>query len=192
MIIVDILILVFISCFLGLRLWQILGTNHTPRPRKKKSSSPLSHPFGASNTVVRLEEKDVSIEKNPPKKEKTLYPGFDESKFLEGAEKAFLSILQHCYEGDKKSLEKLVTTKMLQRLFHATPKTPQKKMEVEVLSSHIASKKKNGDVARIKVHFTSFQTTNGYKGEVKDLWVFEKNIHSPNPNWVLCDIGANS
>lgn len=175
----DILILILASLFLGARLWRILGTRHGPKQSSKGKKS--------RGKVIYLKKEDVSIEKETLQDREEFYSEFRESDFLDGAEKAFLMILQAYYRGQEAVLRKLVQKDLIQKiLFQKTPPTDIPK--IQILSAHIQSKGSKKGAFWVTVQFISLQKKGNQEEELEDIWTFEKEISSSNPNWIVSAI----
>jgi hypothetical protein len=107
----DLLFLLAVAIFIGVRLWQVLGQKPDER---------------SMGGVVFLKERDVEIKKHPSTtKTSDFYPGFDESDFLEGAEAAFMMILKAHQAGNRKTLRELVDPSLLRNTFKTKTSPPK-------------------------------------------------------------------
>lgn len=170
----DIFIYMLIAIWLVFRLWGVLGK----RPDSSSSSG---------SNVIRLRREDVSVEKSSPF-EQAFYEGFDESHFLQGAQKAFTQTLNALFSQDFEKLSKLVSPKLFSTLKKESPPDPAPK--VKVLSLHIQERGFEGNIAKIRVHFLFSKTQGRQSEEVEENWVFERALAAHNPNWVVTEMNA--
>lgn len=171
---IDLFFLLLLSLFLGFRLWSMLGKNAPPSKSRRKSNL-----FVVPRTQVTIEKETQN--------DADFYPGFNESAFLSGAEKAFERIQQALKTTDKETLAKLVAPEflptLLKRLTHE-----DKHDAVCLLSTTIQEKKIQKEEASIAVQITSQQTHEGKVWTVEETWVFKRLLADTNPNWLLCKI----
>ena len=135
---------------------------------------------------------------------KALDPSFDVGRFLAGAKQAYEMIVKAYAEGDRATLKNLLAPDVLasfeaamdQReaegrsetveFFHA-PRADLEKAEVT-----------GADLGRMTVRFLAeFRSrSKGPEGEAVDdrrtaeLWTFERNLKSRDPNWMLTHVDA--
>lgn len=130
---------------------------------------------------------------------------FDPNRFLEGSRLAYEMIVDSFAKENLDELGHLVTDQVLENFSAAIAKRSERG---ETLESSIVSIDKfdivearlRDEIAEITVKFTSqmVTVTRDSKGqpipgqvfgerEVTDIWTFERNIHSPNPNWYLSE-----
>lgn len=137
--------------------------------------------------VIHLKKEDVCIEKEPLQQGNKMYVEFQESVFLQGAEKAFSMVLRAYYLREEKVLRQLVRSDLVQKfLFQHT--SSQDVPEIQVLSAHIKSKDVKGKTAWVVVRFVSLQKRGTQEEELEDLWTFERDLTSSNPNWIVSAI----
>ena len=115
---------------------------------------------------------------------------FDHKKFLEGAKRAFETIINAFNKGDKKTLKKLVT-KSVFKSFEEAIDTNNINPDYQFYSLNIESIEKvfvEGSHIKICIKFLSEQFKNNDENTVvkkQDNWTFEKIIKSKDPNWLL-------
>ena len=102
----DIIVFAGIAVFLVFRLRNVLGkrTGFEKKPNNSVGAQPIKTKETKANNIPELEEKISRL--------KTAYEtinDFDHKKFLEGAKRAFETIINAFNKGDKKTLKKLVT-----------------------------------------------------------------------------------
>ena len=91
--------------------------------------------------------------------------------------------------GNKKGLQKLLTKETFKTFSSAIDSEKQPKQK-QLLSLEINSIEKvwvQGKKIFIKIKFLSKYIDNEGKNEItkQDMWTFEKNINSQDPNWLL-------
>lgn len=212
---IDILFFAMVAGFILYRLHSVLGrrTGHEKRrvtpidraaeagkaevPASGRTSAsgsdgaataPLPRPVETGLAAIRLAD-----------------PAFDLARFLDGARKAFEMILKAYAEGDRETLGFLCAPDVYaafeqaiagrERLGHS--------MEVEVVAirrADVVEARMEGHRARITVHFASEQISvvRDAEGrvvegdparviEVEDIWTFERDVRSEDPNWKLVE-----
>jgi predicted lipid-binding transport protein (Tim44 family) len=131
-------------------------------------------------------------------------PGFDVGHFLSGAKTAYQMIVKAYSEGDRATLKTLLAAPVMasfdaaiaQRESEGRTETvefghpPRADLEKAELAA--------GDLARMTVRFLAeFRSrSKGPEGEAVDdrrtaeLWTFERNLKSRDPNWMLIHVDA--
>ena len=133
---------------------------------------------------------------------------FDEKKFLDGAKIAFANIVKAYAEGDLSPVARFLGPAVAQPFESAIRQRKESRQKLEntihkiVAADIVAAQKKESRVL-LSVEFISHQVNllkdsegqiiDGVPGqaeEVRDLWVFSRDLHSPNPNWQLIETKA--
>ena len=130
-------------------------------------------------------------------------PAFDPSRFLHGAKGAYEMIVRAFATADRDTLKNLLAPGVLASFDSAiTARETEGVTEtVEFLHAPRADMEKAdvvGDTASVVVRFLAeFRSrTKGPEGEGVDdrrtaeLWTFERNLKSPDPNWTLTHVDA--
>lgn len=131
-------------------------------------------------------------------------PGFDVSHFLNGAKGAYEMIVKAFSEGDRATLKNLLATPVMASFDAAIAQRESegRTEKVEFLHAPRADLEKAevaaGDLARMTVRFLAeFRArSKGPEGEAVDdrrtaeLWTFERNLKSRDPNWILIHVDA--
>ena len=139
---------------------------------------------------------------------KEIDPSFDARHFLEGAKAAYEMIITAFAEGDRKTLKPLLDKEVFER-FSAIIDERRKKgltQELQFVGLDEAKLEKaalDGKMARLTVKFTSKVITAVRDSEgkvvegnpeklvtVKDVWTFERDLTSKDPNWRLVSTEA--
>ncbi len=132
-------------------------------------------------------------------------PSFDEKKFLEGARAAFQKIVGCFAAGDLSPVERFLGPAVRQPFLkaiearRAAGQTLENRIE-RIAAVDIVAAKLEGTVATLSVEFVSHQVNvlrdasgqiidgaASQAEEVRDLWVFSRDVQSANPNWQLIE-----
>lgn len=130
-------------------------------------------------------------------------PSFDIARFLDGARQAYALVVRAFGEGDRDTLRNLLSSQVMDSFetaiaareaegrsevieFTHQPRADLEKTEVE------------GDLAKLTVRFLAeFRSrSKGPEGEAVDdkrtaeLWTFQRNLKSRDPNWTLIHVDA--
>jgi predicted lipid-binding transport protein (Tim44 family) len=164
-----------IICF---RLYSILGrrTGHEPPPQPvpgPRPAAPLPQPqpvqesAPSSSGLLDIQLADRS---------------FDVPKFLIGARQAYTYIVGAFVKGDREELRPLLSPEVF-AAFDAGIKarTEASAPLLKLHDARITSSALRGRSAEITVAFNAEFTT----GTVVDVWTFERNLDSSDPNWTL-------
>jgi predicted lipid-binding transport protein (Tim44 family) len=132
-------------------------------------------------------------------------PGFDLATFLPGAKAAFGMIVDAFARGDLPGLRPLLADQVYRNFQAAIDQREAagERLETEIMAEPAAEfveASVRGQVARVTLRFVSRQVnvTRDAGGrviagdpvrpeEVVDLWTFERDIRSPDPNWLLAE-----
>jgi len=183
----DIIIFAGIAVFLVFRLRNVLGkrTGFENKPDKTAGIQPTETNKTISNNIPELEEKISKL--------KTAYENinnFNHKKFLEGAKRAFETIINAFNKGDKKTLKRLVTEGVYKTFEEAIDKK-NINPDYQFYSLNIERVEKvfvEGNSIKICIKFISEQFKNNDENTVvkkQDSWTFEKIISSKDPDWLL-------
>ena len=132
-------------------------------------------------------------------------PSFDPKEFVEGAKVAYEMIVTAFAEGDRDALRSLLTADVHAGFEDAIGRREKagEVMESKLVGidgAEIVAASLNGSRASVTVSFRSqtIQATLDRAGEVvsgdprrveemTDVWTFERDVRSPDPNWALSD-----
>jgi predicted lipid-binding transport protein (Tim44 family) len=130
-------------------------------------------------------------------------PAFDPSRFLQGARSAYQMIVKAFAEGDRNALRPLLSEQVMTGFDAAISEREGKGCteSVEFLQtprSDLDSIEVKGDFARASVRFLAELRTRSKspEGEAVDdrrtaeIWTFERNLKSRDPNWTLIHVDA--
>ena len=199
----DIIILGLLAIFLGFRLKGLLGDRsgysgdiNNGDTAKPDGSSENQNVIKLNNKNLNGEGLDFLIKADP---------SFDEKKFLEGAKNAFKMIIKSFSESEIEKLKPLLDYELIKNF---TKSISEREARQERQISDVISFKKfeiikiniNDNLASITLKIFSEQIKylvdkkgvllEGNKDQseiIKDKWVFERDISSANPNWMLVE-----
>ena len=190
----DIILLAMIAGFIILRLRNILG-RRTGHQNKVYSSF-------SEKEFDKFKEKLKSKTKKP----QTEFDKEQRKEFLKGAEIAYETIINSFPNGDKKSLEELLTKEMRKNFEPAIEERNKKNIKSEltfigIKSSVVENFEKTTNALFFTVKFVSEiisvkrdKDNNVIEGDpnkiktVIDRWKFTRPMSSMSPNWYLSEI----
>jgi predicted lipid-binding transport protein (Tim44 family) len=162
-----------IICF---RLYSVLGrrTGHEPSPQPPPTAISASSPPPAqvvsppsSSGLLDLQLADRT---------------FDATKFLGGARQAYTHIVNAFAKGEREEFRPLLSPDVF-AAFDAgiAARTEPAAALLKLHDARITGSALHGRSAEITVAFNAEFAT----GTVVDVWTFERNLDSTDPNWVL-------
>jgi predicted lipid-binding transport protein (Tim44 family) len=206
---------VFIAARLRSVLGRRTGHERPRPPRIQPQPAPATGE--ASDKVVALpdrrrgaEEPAIAAEAGPALKDgltriRLADPTFDLDSFLEGAKVAFAMIVEAFAKGDKATLEPLLAPPVFASFAAAIDERQRlgRTLETELVAlrgAEVVGAALEGRLARVTVRFTSEQIncTRDASGAVVegdpsavetvvDLWTFQRDVTSRDPNWALVE-----
>ena len=205
-----IVLLALVAVFLGLRLYSVLG-------RRSGHEQPLvraAEPAGALGRVPEavVEHRPAAAKPVDGGAENGLRaivaaePGFDVSRFIEGAQAAYRLTLEAYWRGDEAALADLVLPDVLTAFGEAIAARTQAGETLEnrlvsieratIMEAEVGAAR----AARIVVRFDAdiAAVTRDAAGvvvagslsdavETHDVWTFARTLRSADPNWKLAD-----
>lgn len=192
--------------FFAYRLYTVLGRREghmeAPAPRAEHAAAsdgangPVLRPAFEGPAAAGLEAIAASDSR------------FDPHSFLDGARSAYQMIVQAFAAGDRKALEPLLASSVLDRYTAAIDQRADRgetvRTEIErIKAADITEASHEDQLARIKVRFVADIATEtrdnddvivsgdlGRLSTVSEDWVFERRTDTGNPNWVLIRVAA--
>lgn len=161
-----------VVCF---RLFTVLGRRTGQEPQRRATPAPLTAPApqpavepGSSSSGLL----DIQLADQ----------GFDTPKFLTGSREAYIQIVTAFAAGDRASLRPLLSPEVYSA-FDAgiSQRTAPPAAFVKLHDARIVGSVLHGRMAEITVAFTAEFAS----GSVTDVWTFERNLDSSDPNWTL-------
>ena len=209
---VEIVLLAMIALFVGLRLYAVLGqrTGHEQQPVTRPEAAPEASPAAAAPDVAAnaAEPSGLAYEQGAAAGIRAIIaadPGFDVARFIEGAQAAYKMVLEAFWKGDRVELGHL-TGPDVRAAFEAS--IDEREAEGHTLDNRLVAIERaaiedarlNGRVAEIEVRFDAFvaAVTRDRQGELiagslsdavptNDIWTFQRNLASKDPNWLLVE-----
>jgi predicted lipid-binding transport protein (Tim44 family) len=161
-----------IICF---RLYAVLGrrTGHEPSPQSVPAPRPLASPQPAQeNPVTPNGLLDIQLADR----------AFDAPKFLAGAREAYTHIINAFFKGAREELRPLLSPEVFAAFDTGiTARTEPPAALVKLQDARITGSALHERQAEITVAFVAEFATR----KVTDVWTFERNLDSTDPNWVL-------
>ncbi len=137
-----------------------------------------------------------------------LDPGFEPGEFVNGARAAYEMIVNAFAEGDRKTLQSLLSPEVYDEFLGAISERTKRDERIEssfvsIDKAEIKDAKLNGSTAQLVVSFVSqmITATLDKDGEVidgdpakiipvNDVWTFARDLDASNPNWKLVATGS--
>jgi len=189
--IIDIFIFAGVAVFLLYRLRGVLGKKDGFKNDEitKSYSAKIEKNGEKTEEIKNNAISELSKDTKELERAYQELDSFDHNSFLEGAKAAFEMIVEYFNRGNKKGLQKLLTKETF-KTFSSVIDSEKQPKQKELLSLEINSIEKvwvEGKKIFIKIKFLSKYIDNEGKNETtkQDMWTFEKNISSQDPNWLL-------
>ncbi|MCC6598824.1 MAG: Tim44 domain-containing protein [Alphaproteobacteria bacterium] len=221
----DLIVYALVAAGLIFWLRSVLGTRHgeerdRPNPlmaAAEKKPIPGAAVISEAKTAMTMEQKIADLVENPREKgtidNKTAEMGlieiarmdnsFDIDFFLQGAQDAFIMVVESFAEGDRETLEALLAEPVYQA-FDGALRDRAARGETQITDIH-ALRKVEITAARIEdrramitVRFTADETSltrdaqgnilHGHPDKItqmKDLWTFGRALRSKDPSWLV-------
>lgn len=210
----DIIFFAMIAAFVVLRLGSVLGrrTGNERRRQSRFDPTPADKVVPLDRERKAREEEAAAVADPADQSLKAgltqirlADPRFDLDHFLDGARAAFEMILDAFVKGDKEMLSALLAPQVYESFARAIDERIEagQLLTIEVVAirkAEVVEAGMKGSRARITVRFVSEQirATRDAEGhlvdgnpskivEVEDLWTFERDVRSPDPNWQLVE-----
>ncbi|HEY8253504.1 MAG TPA: Tim44/TimA family putative adaptor protein [Rhizomicrobium sp.] len=161
------------------RLYTILGrrTGHEPQPPVQRAPlTPVappaaSEPQPSSSGLLEIQIAD---------------PAFDTPKFLAGAREAYAQIVTAFAAGDRAQLRPLLSPDVYAAFDTGiTSRSGPAPTLIKLHDARIVGSALHGRSAEITAAFTAEFSGGDDKNTVTDVWTFERNLDSTDPNWTL-------
>lgn len=162
------------------RLYTVLGrrTGHEPQPMAQApkpltpaAPAPVIEPQQTSNGILEIQIAD---------------PAFDTSKFLNGAREAYTQIVNAFAAGDRAALRPLLSPDVYAAFDGGiTSRDQPAAILIKLHDARIVGSVLHGRIAEVTVAFTTEFSGDAGSNKVTDVWTFERNLDSSDPNWIL-------
>lgn len=209
---VDILIFAIIAVFLALRLRSLLGTRdgfEQPQQRFQQPSEDKAQQNGVaqgdSNVIQMPGNEPNALSANGLDGVRRLDPTFNENDFTNGAASVFPMVLAAYADGDTTQLRRLLSFELFEEFSDAIRQRDEDGdrltieiediQNVELLDGQVVDA-----IASVTVQYKSVQTRELFDSDnvlvedesdkstpMTDIWVFERDIQSDDPNWKLVE-----
>lgn len=210
---VEIVLLAMIALFVGLRLYAVLGqrTGHEQQPVLRPETAPETKKTVAPVADVpanAAEPSGLAYDQGAAAGIRAIIaadPSFDVARFVEGAQAAYRMTLEAFWKGDREELGYLANAEVRGAFEsaidarEAAGETLENRL-VGIERATIEDARLNGKVAEVEIRFEAFiaAVTRNKEGEVvagslsdavptKDLWTFQRDLKSRDPNWLLVE-----
>lgn len=128
---------------------------------------------------------------------------FDIKAFLDGAQDAFVIIVESFGEGDRETLKNLLAEPVYNAFNHAITEREESEETLEteihaIKKAEVIEAKLDGKMAFVTVRFTASETSvtrdkdgqilSGHPDKVadmRDIWVFGRSVRSRDPRWLV-------
>jgi len=209
---VEIVLLAMVALFVGLRLYAVLGrrTGHEQQPVTRPEAVPGAEPPPpvADAAPDRAEGSGFVYEDRAAGGIRAIVsadPGFDVSRFLEGAQGAYRMILEAFWKGDRSELAHLVGDEVRASFDEAIAarEAAGHRLDNRLIAIEralIEDAELRGRTASITVRFDAdiAAVTRDQSGEVvagsltdavatHDRWTFRRTLGTSDPNWLLVE-----
>lgn len=209
---VEIVLLAMIALFVGLRLYSVLGqrTGHEQRPVTRPEATPDAPPAAAAPDVAANspEPSGLAYEQGAATGIRAIIaadPGFDVARFLEGAQAAYRMVLEAFWKGDREELAFLANDEVRKAFEAAIDEREAAGHSVDnrlvaIERAAIEDARLTGKLAEIEVRFDAFvaAVTRDKDGNLvggsmsdavptNDIWTFQRDLSSKDPNWRLVE-----
>ncbi len=196
---ITMIIFALFAVVLLYQLYAVLGRRVGRQPEDLPDRPPLSPP--SDETDVRSEEEAVTLTGLSALRARD--SSFNVSHFLNGARAAYEMIVRAFAEADREALHGLLAPKVMAAFekVMAAREAAGETQTVEFIQAprgDLETIKVDGDTVSIKVRFLAEQRirTRTSAGEAvddrrtADVWTFERNLKSRDPNWLLVRVDA--
>lgn len=213
----DIILFAMVAVFLVLRLRSVLGRRTGNEQRREflrgpavtgEKVVPLNQRITPAPAVAAAQSEPAGTVAGGLAQISGIDPGFEAPRFLDGARAAFEWILSAFAAGDKAKLHTLLSDDVYKPFAEAID---EREAAGETLETRIGKLKDidiveaglDGASARVTVKVVSEQVhvLRAHDGSVvdgdpnnavekTDFWTFARDLHSPDPNWLLVATGS--
>lgn len=201
--VLELIIFAGLAAIVLYQLYSVLGRRVGRQPEDQQQPAAANgRPVRAPDQTVQPVEEGVAL--TGLAAVRSLDPSFDVSRFLGGAKSAYEMIVKAFADGDRQTLRNLLAPQVMASFDTAIAQREAegRSETVEFLHSPRADLEKaevtGSDLARLTVRFLAeFRNrSKGPEGEAVDdrrtaeLWTFERNLKSRDPNWMLVHVDA--
>ena len=197
--VIELIILAALAAVVLYQLYAVLGR------RVGRGPEAVSNPQAAPADVPRSlsAPSDVAIPLDGVSAVRARDPNFDVGRFLQGARSAYQMIVKAYADGDRATLKPLLAPNVMVSFEAGMDERERETRTESVEFQHTPRADLDGvelkdDLAHASVRFLAEirSRTKGPEGEAVDdrrtaeIWTFERNLKSRNPNWTLVHVDA--
>jgi predicted lipid-binding transport protein (Tim44 family) len=200
--VLELIIFAGLAAIVLYQLYSVLGRRVGRQP--EDNPQPAAARSGLRQAERPAEPNDEGVSLSGLAAVKARDPAFDVSHFLNGSKSAYQMIVKAFAEGDRQTLRPLLSSEVMASFDAAIAQRESegRTETVEFLHPPRADLDKaevtGADLARMAVRFLAeFRArSKGPEGEAVDdrrtaeLWTFERNLKSRDPNWTLVHVDA--
>ena len=201
--VLELIIFAGLAAVVLYQLYSVLGRRVGRQPEEQTAPEPAGPVARPADRPLEAPEEGVTLTGLAAVRARD--PGFDVAAFLGGAKSAYEMIVKGFAAGDRTTLRNLLAPNVM-AIFDsaiAAREAEGRTESVEFLHAPRADLEKAeivgaGDLARMTVRFLAeFRSrSKGPEGEAvedrrtAELWSFERNLRSRDPNWTLVHVDA--
>jgi predicted lipid-binding transport protein (Tim44 family) len=201
--VLELIIFAGLAAIVLYQLYSVLGRRVGRQPEDTPAAQ--AAPLGPRPADRPVEPPEEGVPLTGLAAVKARDPSFDVSRFLAGAKGAYEMIVKAYAAGDRTTLRNLLAPNVMASFDHAIAQreAEERTETVEFLHAPRADLERaemagGSDLARVTVRFLAeFRSrSKGPEGEAVDdrrtaeLWTFERNLKSRDPNWTLIHVDA--
>jgi predicted lipid-binding transport protein (Tim44 family) len=199
--VLELIIFAGLAAIVLYQLYSVLGRRVGRQPEDNPAPEALPGAPRPADRPLDIVEDGVSLSGLAAVRARD--PSFDPSRFLSGAKSAYEMVVRAFAGADRDTLRNLLSPKVMASFDAeiAAREAEGRSETVEFLHAPRADLEKAdviGDAARVTVRFLAeFRSrSKGPEGEAVDdrrtaeLWTFERNLKSRDPNWTLVHVDA--
>jgi predicted lipid-binding transport protein (Tim44 family) len=199
----ELIIFAALAAIVLYQLYSVLGRRVGRQPEDKPAAEGQPSPVRPVERVLEASEEAEGVALSGLAAVRARDPNFDLSHFLHGAKSAYQMIVNAFAGGERETLRNLLSDEVYSAFESAiSAREAEGRTEtVEFLHPPRADMEKaevEGDAARVTVRFLAElrSRTKDERGEAVDdrrtaeLWTFERNLKSRDPNWTLVHVDA--
>lgn len=201
--VLELIIFAGLAAIVLYQLYSVLGRRVGRQPEDQPAAEPAGPAVRPADRPLEAPEEGVTLSGLAAVRARD--PSFDVGHFLLGAKGAYEMIVKSFAAGDRSTLRNLLAPNVMASFDSviAGREAEGRTEAVEFLHAPRADLERaemvgGGDLARLTVRFLAeFRSrSKGPEGEAVDdrrtaeLWTFERNLKSRDPNWTLIHVDA--
>ncbi len=211
---IDILIFSLIAIFLIMRLKSILGSKDGFEKENSNPNNVLKRDnFNKDNDIVdqklqSINKKASNVNAKGIKSVEKFDKSFNKNEFSEGAKEAYKLILKSFSDQDFTQLKRLLSFELFENFSESIRNRNKNEEELSISINsfekiEVIDGQVENNISSVTVKYITNQTrtlldknSNLIEDEslenskVTDIWIFEKEINSEDPNWKLVETKA--